>query len=103
MHKSAHLHHLCQTSAKYRSHWDAKAGLPPLVQQIKNVSKATLKWVAAGRPARTKDERQDILAICQRCEHHKPKENGIGRCKLCGCVLREKVKMATESCPDGRW
>lgn len=72
--------------------------LPPVGQQLKTVTLATLKWVAAGRPERTAEEIDAILAVCKTCEHFTG-----SRCKLCGCWLRAKAKMATESCPDGRW
>jgi hypothetical protein len=40
------------------------------------------------------------LAICQTCPNL-----AKGRCRLCGCFMAAKVRLAAESCPDAppRW
>lgn len=75
-----------------------------------NYTKAVVKWTAAGMPLRTEQEITAVFAICQACPHF---TNGDRpHCKLCGCSLslspdglRNKIAMATESCPDSpaRW
>jgi hypothetical protein len=74
--------------------------LPPLAKQITNVTLATLKWVAAGRPIRSKEEQAAILETCKGCEFYMLDK---GRCSKCGCYLKQKIKMATEACPVGKW
>lgn len=93
--KSAHLHGLCQTSEKYRSHWDSKV---EIVSQAIKVTSAQLKWAKEGFPVRSKEEIASLKEVCSTCEHFSQ-----GRCGLCGCYLKVKLRLATESCPDGRW
>src|SRR5690606_7641923 len=48
----------------------APAGSPPLPGIIKRAgryTKAVSKWIAAGRPTRSQDEIDALLAICQTC------------------------------------
>lgn len=78
---------------------------PGKVKQLSNYKKAVAKWTAAGMPVREQSEIDRILAICQGCEHYT--DEGRPRCKLCGCSinnqpngLTNKVRMATENCPD---
>jgi len=45
---------------------------------------------------------QDVIdtrrAICDGCEHR----FGLN-CKKCGCFIKAKTKVATSSCPVGKW
>ena len=66
---------------------------------------ALARWTAAGFPTRDQAEVERIEAICVACEHYRN-----GRCKKCGCCVNKsrmavlnKIKMATESCPVGKW
>lgn len=81
---------------------------------------ATMRWEAAGRPVRTDEQVDAILADhCATCPYF-----ADARCThpLCGCQIRSsagerqqllswlipaamlnKLRMATERCPDGRW
>lgn len=63
------------------------------------------KWLSAGRPRRTDEEVESLLAICQGCD--KLVDN---RCAVCGCrvtkskvAIVNKLRMATTACPRGRW
>lgn len=38
--------------------------------------------------------------VLQKCEHYDSKQK---RCYKCGCFIMAKIKLATESCPEGRW
>jgi hypothetical protein len=40
------------------------------------------------------------IAICAKCPQFIKDQN---RCSLCGCFLKAKVKMISESCPIGKW
>lgn len=69
---------------------------------------AVKRWVAAGRPARPPEEVERLFRDhCSVCELY-DKENHA--CKNCGCSvsadgapLANKISMATEKCPLGRW
>lgn len=41
-------------------------------------------------------ERQDICETC-------PKNDGMGKCIACGCVLDWKIPWAMSDCPEGKW
>lgn len=60
--------------------------------------RAFLRWKAAGSPIRPPEAQDAALAICRACPHFKG-----ASCRLCGCRLRAKIAMATESCPVGKW
>jgi len=44
------------------------------------------------------EEQARRLSICKGCEWFTG-----SRCTKCGCVMRWKTKLATESCPIGKW
>ena len=47
---------------------------------------------------------QDIIdkrfSMCQDCEHF---ISATSQCKECGCFMKVKTKLATASCPVGKW
>ena len=58
-------------------------------------------------PTRSDVEVQQIFATCESCEFFDRKRK---TCKVCGCKIRRdgnaltnKIKMATERCPKGKW
>ena len=77
--------------------------LPPLTTQARNATQALLR--AAGAVVRgdrltvPAEEQARRLAICQA-----PCAEWTGhRCRACGCVAAWKARLATETCPRGRW
>lgn len=50
----------------------------------------------------TPEEYERRLQICQKCPNYM-KTLGIGRCKLCGCIMAVKAKLSEMKCPDKRW
>lgn len=87
---------------------------PSLVTRAKSYLTARKKWIEAGMPLRTEEERAAILPICQACEHYDPRPVAPGfdggRCKACGgCGLANernvlnKIAWSTEACPRGHW
>ena len=42
------------------------------------------------------------LFLCGQCEHKKG-SGFMARCNLCGCFIEAKTRLASQSCPDGRW
>ena len=98
-------------------HLDVKPLLPreskpsepiTILGQATSYTLAVANWIAAGRPTRTEAEILHILEVkCQTCEQYNVEKQA---CKRCGCklnrsknALRNKIAMATENCPIGRW
>ena len=42
------------------------------------------------------------LFHCGQCEHKKG-SGFMARCNLCGCFIEAKTRLASQSCPVGRW
>jgi hypothetical protein len=77
---------------------------------IKHWGKAVAKWYKAGKPVRTDEEVAAIFAICSACPNFDKinKRCSICRCRIrtSGLAIRNKAKMATETCEDpkgSRW
>ncbi len=67
---------------------------------------AVAEWIAAGRPVRSDEEVAAIHRVlckpCYLCYRN--------TCRECGCKVRpeglavfNKIKMATQHCPRGKW
>jgi len=75
-------------------------------EDVEHYAEAIRRWVIAGRPTRTQAEVKTIYAEhCEPCDDHID-----GRCKKCRCcvnvsriALVNKIKMASEHCPDEKW
>ena len=69
---------------------------------LKNASNATFKVVkqaVTGQSIFASDDTiKTRLDICAGCEF-----NNSLRCKICGCFIAVKTKLATEKCPKGAW
>ena len=82
----------------------ANQDFPPLMIRGLNFATAMFRWASTGMPRRTQAEINDRLAICQSCPHFV--EN---HCRVCGCPCVEtnqlinKLALATEACPLGKW
>lgn len=69
-----------------------------------NFTSAMIRWAGAGFKTRTKKEIKKRLAICRGCSEF---ENNA--CKKCGCFCNEKeqllnkLALASEKCPLGKW
>ena len=81
-----------------------RLGITP--DDMKHWAQALARWTRAGFPVRPQTEVERIERdICRPCEEYVD-----GRCKSCGCrvsksriAVSNKLKMATESCPKGKW
>jgi len=77
---------------------------PPLIIRGLNFASAMLRWASSGMPRRTQSEIDERLAICQGCPHF-----ADNHCRVCGCACVEtnqlinKLALATEECPLGKW
>lgn len=84
-----------------------------LIPMGARLTKATAKWIAAGRPLTTEEEYRERLGICQGDANHSRcpvYDAAKGKCGDCGCGLKKgvgpipaKTRMATENCPRGKW
>jgi len=74
------------------------------LSDVRHYAGALAKWTKAGFPTREQAEVERIEAICKACDKY-----ADGRCKQCGCRVNtgpavvNKIKMATENCPLGKW
>ncbi len=57
------------------------------------IARATL-----GVDAVSADVRKARWATCSDCEFH-----DCGQCTMCGCFTGAKIRVASESCPAGKW
>ena len=71
---------------------------------------AVERWRKAGQPVRNDGEMEACLSVCRQCEHYAMRAKTLGYCTICGCnvsTLRigqlNKIRMATENCPESRW
>jgi len=80
---------------------------PGIAQKVVGYSVAVARWMAAGKPVRSDEETARLYEICESnvCGFFRN-----GDCGVCGCkVSRDgeapliKNRMATESCPAGKW
>jgi hypothetical protein len=81
---------------------------------IARAGTAVAKWAAAGFAQVSDEIFQQRRRTCLSCEHLGPPPNGLAQllarspeehnyCQLCGCYTVHKARLATETCPDGRW
>ncbi|MDB5342008.1 MAG: hypothetical protein JWP89_385 [Schlesneria sp.] len=78
--------------------------LPPLLIRGWNFASAMARWAVAGMPRRSQEEIEARLTICQTCEFLQN-----NHCSKCGCAciatnqVVNKLALATEKCPLGKW
>lgn len=75
--------------------------------KVVRYTNAVTRWILAGKPTRTDEEVEKLLATCKQCEEYDEEKQ---RCKACGCninlntnPLLNKLRMGTEQCPKGKW
>lgn len=95
---------------------------PSLLQTVAHAGRATLAgMVGMGKAALGLDQvppevMADRLAICDQCEHSRPKDKPVEerRCGQlldaikpgtapCGCGLADKTSLGGQACPLGKW
>jgi len=80
---------------------------PSLLNQAANYAKAVTQHVLTGSQTRTDEEVSELMQLCESCEHY---DQQIGRCGVCGCRCNKsksawlnKLRMASQHCPKGKW
>ena len=79
-----------------------------LAAKVVSYGQALRRWIAAGRPIRADEEVEQIYStLCEPCAYFSRHKE---YCKICGCQVRSsgsgftnKIRMATERCPKGKW
>ncbi len=87
---------------------DSGGRVPPTAYRLLSYAQALARWIAAGRPVRTDWEVMTIHSQhCYPCDDYDSQRE---ICTVCGCkakrqgmAVRNKIKMATESCPKRKW
>lgn len=79
--------------------------MPTLFQQARNLTWALLRWGRSGFRTRSEADIEKILEICKGCQFYNAVKQ---RCSKCGCNcnnnnLVNKIALASESCPEGKW
>ena len=76
-------------------------------EMLRGYAAALARWLAAGRPTRTDAETDRLFEICEGCPRYDVDRSA---CSLCGCrvsrggwAVVNKIRMATEDCPLGKW
>ncbi len=82
---------------------------------VRKLAGSLLEWARNGFETASDDEYASRLETCRACPElvdapdltiYKLKlasEKDMRVCNLCGCVARRKARLASESCPAGRW
>jgi hypothetical protein len=81
---------------------------PGLIHRAYSYAEALARWTAAGQPVRPEKEVERIFnEHCKKCGWFDPEKQ---ICRGCGCRVAEngvavlnKIKMATEHCPQDLW
>lgn len=77
---------------------------PPLVKMAANLSTSALSWLKGGCALASSALANERLEICKPCNQYDAAGfGGAGRCLNCGCMIPAKLRLATESCPLGKW
>ena len=69
---------------------------PSFLNQVKNFTKESVKFIKEGAPVCSPEEYAERLAICNACD----KYTATHKCSLCGCHMPIKVGWKTSECAD---
>jgi hypothetical protein len=79
-------------------------GLPSLPEMARSASTSVMEWARSGFQPTKPETLQARLEECQKCEFWDSQGFfNTGRCRKCGCSTQAKLRMATASCPVGKW
>lgn len=71
---------------------------------IAAAAKAAMGVLSTGKLIAAPDVRAERMAVCEACPSFLASEDILGpQCSVCGCFLKAKTALITQSCPDGKW
>ena len=74
------------------------------VKSAESLLKSSVRWAKGGFSLADETLFSERKAICQTCQNWDLKAfAGSGKCKICGCSTKLKLKLKTEKCPLGKW
>lgn len=77
---------------------------PSLPEMVQSLWLATSTFAKAGFPLVDYATFERRVAMCRGCDQWDAQGfGGSGRCRLCGCSTKVKLRMATAACPAGKW
>lgn len=80
------------------------APLPSFGEMAKSASASAIQWASGGFQWVTPEEFNARIELCRGCEFWDAQGFfNTGRCRKCGCSTKAKLRMATASCPIGKW
>lgn len=76
-----------------------------MAADIGNTAKDGFKQMINGQPVFADNELvKERWDVCTSCEHFTGEDSVMpNRCKLCGCMMKGKVKMFMAKCPINKW
>lgn len=76
--------------------------MPSVYKMVRSFVKEAVKYAKEGAPHVTAKQYEQRISACFSCPHLK---EDTERCGLCGCLVEQKAKWATTTCPDNpkRW
>lgn len=77
---------------------------PSLAAKATTLTSSLAHWAAKGFKVVEPEQFQARLDICKGCEYWDSKAMfGTGKCRKCGCSTQAKLRLATSTCPVGKW
>jgi len=76
-----------------------KKKTPTAKQMASSLATEVGKWAKAGVKILPGRDYRTRLALCHACPEFTPAQ----RCRICGCFMVAKARMATTTCPKGKW
>jgi hypothetical protein len=77
---------------------------PSLATKAVTLTTSLANWAAKGFKVVEPEQFQARLDICKGCEYWDSKAMfGTGKCRKCGCSTQAKLRLATSTCPVGKW
>ena len=75
-----------------------------LARRAQSLARSAGRFIRHGAPPTPPEVLAEREATCRACDQWDAAAlNGTGRCRKCGCSTWAKLRMATESCPLGKW
>lgn len=77
---------------------------PNLKDMSRSLTGSVSKWISSGLKMATDTQVESRKNICILCPFWDSSAlKNTGRCTKCGCSTWAKIRLATESCPIGKW